>query len=239
MYEDNIKNIKKAQNGDNDAMEVLIKQNSGLVWSIVKKFKDRGHDFEDLYQIGCIGLIKCIKKFNTTLDFKLSTYAVPYILGEIKRYIRDDGTIKVSRSIKELLTKINEIQRFSIEKRGKELTVKEIAKELNIDTEEVVYALTAIKPIDSINEEVYDGNSKTTLVDMIKSNLDEETAVVNKMTIEMLLNSLSNEERKIIVLRYYKEQTQSQVAKVLGINQVQVSRMEKRILNNLKKILAS
>ena len=239
MYEDNIKNIKKAQNGDNDAMEVLVKQNSGLVWSIVKKFKDRGHDFEDLYQIGCIGLIKCIKKFNTTLDFKLSTYAVPYILGEIKRYIRDDGTIKVSRSIKELLTKINEIQRFSIEKRGKELTVKEIAKELNIDTEEVVYALTAIKPIDSITEEVYDGNSKPTLVDMIKSNLDEETAVVNKMTIEMLLNSLSNEERKIIVLRYYKEQTQSQVAKVLGINQVQVSRMEKRILNNLKKILAS
>lgn len=237
MYENATEKILKAQNGDKEEMSKLIEENNGLIWSIVKRFKDRGYELEDLYQLGCMGFIKCIYKFDTTLEYKLSTYAVPYILGEIKRFIRDDGPIKVSRSTKELLMKIKEVQRFYQNKEGKELSVKEIAEELKVETEDVVYALTTSKPLESINEEVYDENDKTTLVDKISLNIDEESRLVDKLVLQSILNSLSKEEKEIIILRYFKEQTQAKVAKVLGISQVQVSRIEKKILGNLKEKL--
>ena len=230
----NIQNIIEAQNGSEEAMENLLKENNGLIWSIVKRFRDRGYEMEDLYQLGCMGFIKCIYKFDTKFEYKLSTYAVPYILGEIKRFIRDDGLIKVSRSTKELLIKIKEIQRMYLNKEGKEMSIKEIAEELNVETEEVVYALTTSKPLESINEEVYDENDRTTLIDKISLNIDEETKLVDKIVLQNVLNSLPKEEKNIIILRYFKEQTQTQVAKMLGISQVQVSRSEKRILENLK-----
>lgn len=237
MYENTKEKIINAQNGNKEEMAKLIEENNGLIWSIVKRFKDRGYELEDLYQLGCMGFIKCIYKFDTTLEYKLSTYAVPYILGEIKRFIRDDGPIKVSRSTKELLMKIKEVQRFYQNKEGKELSVKEIAEELKVETEDVVYALTTSKPLESINEEVYDENDKTTLVDKISLNIDEESRLVDKLVLQSILNSLSKEEKEIIILRYFKEQTQAKVAKVLGISQVQVSRIEKKILGNLKEKL--
>lgn len=237
IYNKNIENIIEAQNGNEKAMENLVIENNGLIWSIVKRFKDRGYELEDLYQLGCMGFIKCIYKFDTSLEYKLSTYAVPYILGEIKRFIRDDGPIKVSRSTKELLMKIKEVQRFYQNQEGKELSVKEIAEELKVETEEVVYALTTSKPLESINEEVYDDSEKTTLLDKISLNIDEESKLIDKLVLQNILNSLSKEEREIIVLRYFKEQTQAKVAKVLGISQVQVSRIEKKILGNLREKL--
>ena len=237
IYDRNIENIIEAQNGNEEAMEALVKENNGLIWSIVKRFKDRGYEAEDLYQLGAMGFIKSIYKFDLNLDYKLSTYAVPYILGEIKRFIRDDGPIKVSRSVRELLIKIKEVQKFYENKEGKELTLKEIADELQVEVEEVVYALTTSKPLESINEEVYDENDKTTLLDKITLNIDEESKVVDKILLKDMLKTLSDNEKEVIILRYFKGQTQNQVAKILGVSQVQVSRLEKRILGNLRELL--
>jgi len=234
MYEKNINNIVKAQNGESKAMQELLEQNSGLIWSIVKRFQDRGHEIEDLYQIGCMGFIKSIKRFDMNYDVKLSTYAVPYILGEIKRFIRDDGPIKVSRSVKELVVKIKAVQKDYLEKKGKEITVNEISNVLNVPVEDIAFALTSVKPLESINEEVYEENSKTKLIDQISNNKDEANTIVNKLTLKSILDELEPRDRQIILLRYYKEQTQMQVAKILGITQVQVSRLEKKILNLMK-----
>lgn len=239
IYDRNIENIIEAQNGNEEAMEALVKENNGLIWSIVKRFKDRGYEVEDLYQLGAMGFIKSIYKFDLNLDYKLSTYAVPYILGEIKRFIRDDGPIKVSRSVRELLIKIKEVQKFYENKEGKELTLKEIAEELQVEVEEVVYALTTSKPLESINEEVYDENDKTTLLDKITLNIDEESKVVDKILLKDMLKTLSDNEKEVIILRYFRGQTQTQVAKILGVSQVQVSRLEKRILGNLRELLVS
>lgn len=237
IYDNSMQNIIEAQNGNEEKMENLVKQNSGLIWSIVKRFKDRGYELEDLYQLGCMGFIKSIYKFDTTLEYKLSTYAVPYILGEIKRFIRDDGPIKVSRSTKELLIKIKEVQRFYQDNEGKELNIKELANELKVETEEVVYAITTSKPLESLNEELYNDSDRTTLIDKVSLNVDEESKVIDKIVLQNILNSLPKNEKEIILLRYFKEQTQTQVAKILGISQVQVSRIEKRILNNLRELL--
>lgn len=237
IYDKNIENIIEAQNGNEEAMETLVRENNGLIWSIVRRFKDRGYEIEDLYQLGALGFIKSIYKFDLNLDYKLSTYAVPYILGEIKRFIRDDGPIKVSRSVRELLIKIKEVQKFYENKEGKELTLKEIADELQVEVEEVVYALTTSKPLESINEEVYDESDKTTLLDKITINVDEETKVVDKILLKDMLKTLSEKEKEVIILRYFKGQTQTQVAKILGVSQVQISRLEKRILGNLREQL--
>mgnify|MGYP004526587775 CR=1 FL=1 len=237
IYDKNIENIIEAQNGNEEAMETLVRENNGLIWSIVRRFKDRGYEIEDLYQLGALGFIKSIYKFDLNLDYRLSTYAVPYILGEIKRFIRDDGPIKVSRSVRELLIKIKEVQKFYENKEGKELTLKEIADELQVEVEEVVYALTTSKPLESINEEVYDEGDKTTLLDKITINVDEETKVVDKILLKDMLKTLSEKEKEVIILRYFKGQTQTQVAKILGVSQVQISRLEKRILGNLRELL--
>ena len=197
---------------------------------------------EDLYQIGCVGFIKSIKKFDTDFEVKLSTYAVPYMIGEIKRYIRDDGPIKVSRSIKELGIKIREIQREYINKKGEEIGIEEIAKELKIDKEDVSLALEAINCVDSIEASCYtnekDGN-KISIIDKISTNKNEEEMITNKLLIKDLIEELNDREKEIILLRYYKEKTQSQIAKILGITQVQVSRIEKKILQNMRMKLSS
>lgn len=239
MYENNIQNIVKAQNGDSEAMQELLEANSGLLWSIVKRFKDRGYEIEDLYQIASMGFIKSIKRFDENYDVKLSTYAVPYILGEIKRFIRDDGPIKVSRSVKELLSKIKTAQNEYTNRTGEEITLKELSNILKVSVEDIAFALTSAKPLESINAEVYDENSKTKLIDQISSNKDEASTIVNNIAIRKLLEDLEPRDKQIIMLRYYKEQTQAQVAKVLGITQVQVSRLEKKILSNMKDKLIS
>ena len=238
MCEEDIQKIEKAQSGDKNALEELIEENNGLIWSIVKRFYGRGHEPEDLYQIGCLGFIKSIKRFNTDFEVKLSTYAVPYMIGEIKRYIRDDGPVKVSRSIKDLGIKIRELQREKMNKQGKEPKIQEIAKELNVDLDDVILAMEATNSVESIEGTKHinnkDGKS-ISLLDTLSSEKNEEETITNKLAIGQLLKELKDREKEIILLRYYKEKTQAQVAKILGISQVQVSRLERKILENMKR----
>lgn len=190
---------------------------------------------EDLYQIGTIGFIKAIKRFDTSFDVKLSTYAVPYILGEIKRFIRDDGTVKVSRGIKELAVKIRELQTNYLRETGQEITILEVAKKLKISKEEVAVALDSLNPVVSIYEDTYSNDEGSiSIIDKIKNDVDEAEQISNRISIRGIINSLNDRDKQIIMLRYYKNNTQSQVAKILGISQVQVSRIEKKILEHMK-----
>ena len=239
MYEIDSEEILRAQNNDKDAMTKIIKKNSGLIWSIVKRFLGRGYDKEELEQIAYIGFIKAIKGFDVSLDFKLSTYAVPYIIGEIKRFIRDDGTIKVSRSIKELSAKIGQVQKEHLAKEGEEITIEQLAKELNVEKEDIILALESQKSIESIDKNVYEDESGESKISKISNQKDETNILIDKLCIEELINKLEIRDKKIILLRYYKGKTQTEVAKILGITQVQVSRLEKRILNEMREKIIS
>ena len=241
MHENDMKVIDNAKNGNKDAMTKLIEDNNGLIWSIVRRFNGRGYDIEDVYQIGTIGFIKAIQRFDTSFEVRLSTYAVPYILGEIKRYIRDDGPIKVSRSIKELNVKILELQREFLHKYGRDISLEEISKELKISKEEIAMALDSARPVDSIEDAKYKDNKtdKTvSILEQISTGKDEETEITNRITIKNLINELNDKEKEIILLRYYKQKTQMQVSKILGITQVQVSRIERKVLDKMKKRLS-
>lgn len=223
-------------------MDRLIRQNNGLIWSIVKRFMNRGYEVEDLYQIGCMGFIKSIKRFDTNFEVKLSTYSVPYILGEIKRFIRDDGPIKVSRSIKELNVKINELKKHYLIKTGNEITIEEICKELKVDKEDAIIAMESTNTIESIDSaasaENKDGKQMS-IFEKISTGKNEEEMITNKMVINQLINELEDRDKEIILLRFFKEKTQMEVAKILGISQVQVSRIERKILNSMKVKLTS
>jgi RNA polymerase sporulation-specific sigma factor len=238
MYENKVEDILKAQSGNKEIMTKLVTENSNLIWSIVTRFKDRGYEIEDLYQIGCIGFIKSIKRFDTNYEVKLSTYAVPYILGEIKRFIRDDGPVKVSRSIKELSYKIKLIQNEYITKKGRDIQIKELAKLLKVSKEDIVIAMDSNNTVESIDRKVNDSDDLT-IMDKLKSNVDQEKDIVNKITIKTLIEGLDEKSKKIIMLRYYRGKTQSQVAELLGVTQVQVSRLEKKILSSMKHKLCS
>ena len=235
MYENDNQSIKRAQEGDKFELDRLIRQNNGLIWSIVKRFSNRGYDLEDLYQVGCMGFIKSIKRFDTSFEVKLSTYTVPYILGEIKRYIRDDGPIKVSRSLKELNVKIKELQRMYLLNKGKEITIEEIAKILKISKEDVAIAIESNKPIESIEGNLTQSNGDKTinLIDRISTGKDEQEMITNKIVIKELINELEDSDKEVILLRFYKEKTQSQIAKILGIRHVQASRREKKGLQKM------
>ncbi len=233
--------ILNAQNGDKDAMARLVEENQGLIWNIAKRFLGRGYDKEDIYQIGCMGFIKAIRRFDASFEVKLSTYAVPYILGEIKKFLRDDGPIKVSRSLKELNVKINEIQN-EYTKLGKELSLEEISKVLKTPKEEIILAVESSKQIESIESTTYinnKSNNELSLMDTLSTNKDEANIITNRIVVQKLINNLEEREKKIILLRFFKDKTQSDVAKILGISQVQVSRIEKKILEGMRKELAS
>ena len=239
MSKDFTKDILKAQNGDKETLQKIVGENQGLVWGIVKRFSGRGYEVEDLYQIGAIGFIKAIKRFDINFDVQLSTYAVPYIIGEIKRFIRDDGPIKVSRSIKELNIKIKEFQKRYLLNNGYDASLNDIAKEFKITKEEVAEALEAVRPLESIYSETEGKDSSIALIDKICTDEDEAGKIINRLSVKELINELESRDKEIILLRYYKDKTQSQVAKILGISQVQVSRIEKKILNNMRLKLVS
>lgn len=239
MYDNCVEDIISAKKGDKDAMTKLINDNTGLIWSIVRRFRDRGYEIEDLYQIGSMGFIKSIKRFDETFEVKLSTYAVPYIMGEIKKFIRDDGPVKVSRSIKELGIKIKELQREQLQKTGKDLKIDEIQKILKVDKEDIIMALDCFNTVDSIYE-FSSGNEDEgiTILDKLSNNTDEAKDISDRLSLEQAIKELNDREKQIIMLRYYKGNTQMQVAKILGITQVQVSRIEKKILQGMKEKLA-
>lgn len=240
MYENATEKILKAQNGDKEEMSKLIEENNGLIWSIVKRFSGRGYEIEDLYQIGTIGFIKSIKRFDTSFEVRLSTYAVPYIMGEIKRFIRDDGLIKVSRSIKELSIKILELKKEYFNRTGEEISLNQISEKLKIPKEEIAMAIESANPVDSIEETFYTDTKEDksiSVIDKISTGEDEQTIISNRLTVRKLINDLQDKEKEVIMLRFYKNKTQTQVSKILGISQVQVSRTERKILNNMKKAL--
>lgn len=234
MYNDNVKYIKLAQENDEEAMEILIKNNSGLVWNIVKRFMGRGYETDDLYQIGSIGLIKAIKRFDTNLEVQLSTYAVPYIMGEIKRFIRDDGIIKVSRQTKELAIKIKQLQNDYMNKNGEEISIKQISDILKIPKEEIAAAIESSNTVNSIYSVEGANSDDRMLIEKITEDKDEYNQLVNKMTLDEIIDKLEDREKEVVLLRFYKEKTQSQVGKILGITQVQVSRIEKKVLEKMR-----
>lgn len=230
--------IQSAHEGDKSARDRLVSENMGLVWSIVRRFGGRGYDPEDLFQIGSIGLIKAIDKFDLSFDVKFSTYAVPMIAGEIKRFLRDDGMIKVSRVLKETAIKAKGVREALNLKLGREPTLNEIAGELGICVEELAAAMESGAEIESLQKTIYQGDgSSIHLMDKLEEKSNPAEEVMNKMLLGRLLKELSPEERKIIIRRYYMEQTQTQIAKELGISQVQVSRMEKKILKSMREKL--
>lgn len=230
--------IAQSQLGNRAAREVLVEKNLGLVHHIVKRFMGRGYDAEDLFQIGSIGLMKAIDKFDLTYEVKFSTYAVPMISGEIKRFLRDDGMVKVSRSLKENGWKIKQATERLGHSLGRDATLKELAEATELSVEDIVMAMEANIEVDSIYKTVYqsDGN-EITLVDKIPEKKDDNETLLNHMMVEQLLEILEENERQLIELRYYKDKTQMEVAGELGISQVQVSRLEKKILLRLRQEL--
>ncbi|MBR4283522.1 MAG: SigB/SigF/SigG family RNA polymerase sigma factor [Anaerotignum sp.] len=225
--------IRRAQEGDKEAKEQLIRENNGLIWSIVKRFSGRAEQ-EDLYQIGAIGLLKCIEKFDFTYEVKFSTYAVPMIIGEIKRFLRDDGTIKVSRSLKELSFRIRQLQEESIKRDNKELTISELAEKLETNVEEIILAIESTREVESLFKTIGEQNGQTFLIDQLKTSSENDILLEN-ISLKEALNYLNVKERQIIFMRYYQDRTQTDIAKQLGISQVQVSRIEKRVLQSMKK----
>ena len=225
--------IRRAQEGDKEAKEQLIRENNGLIWSVVRRFSGRAEQ-DDLYQIGAIGLLKCIEKFDFNYEVKFSTYAVPMIGGEIKRFLRDDGAIKISRSLKELSLRIRQTQEESLKNGNNELTISELAEKLKTDTEEIILAIESTREVESLFKKIGEQDSNTFLIDHLKTS-PENDILLDNIALKESLNYLSGKERQIIIMRYYQDRTQSDIAKHLGISQVQVSRIEKRVLQFLKK----
>ena len=228
--------IKRSHDGDKEAREQLVEENVGLVWCVVKRFYGRGTEAEDLFQIGSIGLLKAIDKFDLSYDVKFSTYAVPMISGEIKRFLRDDGMIKVSRSLKELAYKSVQAREKLTDRLGREPTLEELAKETGVDKEEIVQAMEAGGEVESLYRPIHQKEgSEIRLLDRIEERERREDKILDTMVLKQLLETLDAKERQLIYLRYFADRTQSDVGKIMGISQVQVSRMEKRIIENLRR----
>ena len=205
--------INRAHQGDKLARDKILIENTGLIWSIVRRFLNRGHEGEDLFQIGCIGMLKAIDRFDTEFDVAFSTYAVPMIAGEIRRFIRDDGIVKISRKIKENQMKIMHQREIFINEKKQEPTIEELEKVCDLTKEEIVMAMDASRNVESIDKEMYSKDSAYTLMDLAEDDTNIEETVLNKIMVQQLMDMLESKERKIINLRYFKNKTQSQVAK--------------------------
>ncbi len=233
-HEESLRLIKAAQRGDVSAKEKLIVRNTALVKSIVRKFLNRGVEFEDLMQIGSLGLVKAVHGYDPKFEVRFSTYAVPMIAGEIKRFLRDDGIIKVSRSLREKSFEI-----FSIKERMKaelkrEPTIEELAERLQMSAEDIVFAIEAVRTPVSIYEPAFDDdNSKTLLIDTMSENTDND--MIDTILLKELIQRLDPKERRLIMLRFYSDKTQMEIAEILGVSQVQVSRLISKTLEKLRK----
>ncbi|CCJ34234.1 RNA polymerase sporulation sigma factor SigF [Caloramator australicus] len=230
--------ILRSQNGDKEAQDILVKNNLGLVNLVIKRFVNMGFEYEDLFQIGCIGLVKAIKNFKVEQNVKFSTYAVPMILGEVRRHLRDDGFIKFSRSMKDTAKKVKHTKEKLFKELGREATIEEIAQELCITTEDVLLSLESISGPEYLYDTIHqDDGSPILLIDRISEDENSEEDHIDKIALKDVIDKLEPKQRQVIILRYFKDLTQSQVAKMLGISQVQVSRIEKKVLNYIKESL--
>ena len=230
MNEDLKNRIKQAQDGDKKVLNELVKENYGLIYSISRRFENRGYDIEDIQQIGAMGLVKAIQKFDFSYNVMLSTFAVTYIIGEIKWFLRDDGPVKVSRELKMLATKIN-----AEKKENSNITIKQLAKKLSTSQENIILAIESSSMPESLEGKIDDDG--ISLIDRLSSKDDNEEKIVEKITLRDSIKELDDREKKIIYLRYFKGQTQQKVADIIGISQVQVSRLEKQILRTLQSNL--
>ena len=228
--------LELAHQGDKRARDTLIEENMGLVWSIVKRFQNRGVELEDLVQIGSIGLIKAVDKFDVSFDVQLSTYAVPMIAGEIKRFLRDDGILKISRSLKELAAKAYSLREVLEKQQGYEPTVQQLAEKLEVPVEDLVMALDAGTQVESLQQVIYQGEgNEISLMEKIEEKENQNDKVLDRMVLESVLGKLEGKDREFIYKRYVQEKTQTAIGQELGISQVQVSRQEKRIMKILRE----
>lgn len=227
--------IVLAQRGDKEASEQLIEENTGLIWSVARRFMGRGTDTEDLYQLGCLGFYKAVEGFDTSYGTQFSTYAVPKIAGEIRRFLRDDGAVKVSRSIKERSAQIKAVRSMLISELNREPTVQEIAEKTGLTPEDIAMAETATASTESINREM--GEEGFSL-EHILTDTESEEKMLERIALNQAIENLADREGMVIKLRYFHGLTQERVSKVLGVSQVQVSRIEKKALQKLKELLA-
>lgn len=234
-YERTIELIPLAKGGDSDAMEELVRCNMALVRSIVKKFVNRGVEYDDLYQIGSMGLVKAVKNFDPAYNVRFSTYAVPMIAGEIKRYLRDDGMVKVSRSLKELAGRAAAAQGELSSKLGRDPGIQELAEYMGENPEEISMAMDASRPHISIYEPVYGDEGDALVMDKLSGSGDGDDDALDRILLQQLMSILEPREQKIIMLRYFRDKTQSEIAASMGISQVQVSRLESRIMKKLRE----
>ncbi|BBF45500.1 RNA polymerase sporulation specific sigma factor SigF [Lachnospiraceae bacterium KM106-2] len=233
---DTLELIERSKQGDKEARDQLVTENIGLVWSIVRRFTNRGHELEDLFQIGTIGLIKAIDKFDTSFEVKFSTYAVPMITGEIKRFLRDDGMIKVSRSLKEIAGKVRITKEVLNNRLQREPTIEEVSEEIGVPVEDIIMALESNAEVESLYKTIYQGDGNAIyLIDKVEQVKDENDVVIDKIALKEIMNTLDEKDRNLIELRYFKDKTQTDIAKELGISQVQVSRLEKKILKTMRE----
>ncbi|NLK72990.1 MAG: sigma-70 family RNA polymerase sigma factor [Clostridiales bacterium] len=224
--------IAEAQSGDKEAKEYVISENIGLVKNIVSKFLSTGYEWEDLYQIGCIGLVKAVDRFDTSFNVRFSTYAVPLIIGEIKRFLRDDGKIKISRDVKTGIKKLKDTEEMLFNKLGRYPKISELAEAMDMKCEDVLYLIEANYSVSNM-ESIDDTERKDVFFKEPQTN--DEDNKIDLITLKELISNMKERDRQIIVLRYFKDMTQQEVADMLNISQVQVSRLEKKILGQLKK----
>ena len=238
-YDDNEELLLLAKEGSKEALDRLIKINLPLVSSISKKFINRGYEYEDIFQIGCMGLVKAVNNFNPSFNVKFSTYAVPMILGEIKRFLRDDGMIKVSRTVKTLARKIHFCKEDLVKTLSREPTIEEISKASGISVEEVIVAIESSSSLQYLYDTIHqDDGVPVLLIDKLgEKTIENDDGLIDRIELKEALRSLDSDSRRIIILRYFKDKTQMQVAKMLGISQVQVSRIEKKVLKIMKEKL--
>lgn len=227
--------LRRAKEGDKNAKERLVTENTGLVWNVIRGFHGRGYDPEDLFQIGCIGLMKSIERFDLSYDVKFSTYAVPLITGEIKRFFRDDGMIKVSRKWKEEGYKLYQLTGRLSHELGREPTLEELSEHSGLPVDEILCALEANAEVDSLNKTLQSDGKETTLMERLPSQKNMEDDLVNQLALRQAMENLSDREQKLIAMRYFQNKTQTEIAKELGVSQVQISRMEKKILMKMRE----
>lgn len=237
-HEETLDLIEKAQHGDEDAKELLVRKNIALVKSLVKKFLNRGYEYEDLFQLGSIGLLKAVQNYEPKYNVRFSTYAVPMIIGEIKRFLRDDGMIKVSRSLKELVNKAVSVKEQLKAKLGRDPSIQEIADAVGSTPEDIIYAMEAVRTPASIYDVIYeDEDNPILLIDKMAEENTQVDEAMDRLTLNDLLSKLDKREKAIIIMRYFQDKTQSEIAEMLNISQVQVSRIEKKVLLKMRDMM--
>lgn len=228
--------IGRAHHGDKEARDTLFEENVGLIYSVAKRFLGRGVEMEDLFQIGSIGLLKAVDKFDMSFDVRFSTYAVPMIAGEIKRFLRDDGILKVSRSLKENNYRIYRCREELETRLGREPTLSELSEVMEMPVEELVMTMESVSEVESLHKTIYQGEGQEiSLLDRVPEEQNQQEILLDRLFLEEIMKSLDGRERRLIYMRYFQDMTQTEIAVILGVSQVQVSRMEKRILKRLHK----